>query len=241
MDRDNNYFYISGFLSLFIFIFFSSIIVFMIVSSDKVKTFALKKDNYVSVSIDMPKVVTSSPKQMAEEPVVENKIIPEKAKDVNIDNLFSDVWTKSIQKPKEQEKKINNRLLQEIQKKINTSENNSVESLSKKVKSIDKAKVDDQNSKTSTADEVNEYLAKIQALVYEHFYPPSNSEGNSVKAVIELSSIGKLLDFRILTYSSNSSLNSECDKIKGRIINLIFPVNPNNSSGKYTITLTSEE
>jgi protein TonB len=213
----------------------------MIVSSDKVKTFALKKDNYVSVSIDMPKVVTSSPKQMAEEPVVENKIIPEKAKDVNIDNLFSDVWTKSIQKPKEQEKKINNRLLQEIQKKINTSENNSVESLSKKVKSIDKAKVDDQNSKTSTADEVNEYLAKIQALVYEHFYPPSNSEGNSVKAVIELSSIGKLLDFRILTYSSNSSLNSECDKIKGRIINLIFPVNPNNSSGKYTITLTSEE
>lgn len=213
----------------------------MIISSDKVKTFALKKDNYISVSVDMPKVVTSSPKQMAEEPVVENKIIPEKAKDVNIDNLFSDVWTKSIQKPKEQEKKINNRLLQEIQKKINTSENNSVESLSQKVKSIDKAKVDDQNSKTSTADEVNEYLAKIQALVYEHFYPPSNSEGNSVKAVIELSSIGKLLDFRILTYSSNSSLNSECDKIKGRIVDLIFPVNPNNSSGKYIIMLTSKE
>ena len=101
--------------------------------------------------------------------------------------------------------------------------------------------MDTKSSKTSTASEVNEYLAKIQALVYEYFYPPQNSQGNSVKAVIELSAIGKVYDFRILRYSSNSELNSECDKIKERLSTVVFPKNPDNTSGTYIIILTSKE
>ncbi len=93
----------------------------------------------------------------------------------------------------------------------------------------------------STANAVNEYLAKIQALVYENFVPPPNSQGHTVKAVIELSAIGKVMDFRILTYSANSSLNDECDKIRDRLIGVLFPANPQNKSGSYIVMLTSKE
>lgn len=62
-----------------------------------------------------------------------------------------------------------------------------------------------------------------------------------IKAVIELDSFGKVIDFRILTYSDSDSFNSECDKIKGRLINVLFPKNPDNKSGTYVINLISQE
>ena len=84
-------------------------------------------------------------------------------------------------------------------------------------------------------------MAIIQALVYKHFFPPQNSQGYSVKAVIVLSAIGKVMDFRILNYSSNNNLNDECDKVKNRLMGVVFPINPQNKSGNYIIILTSKE
>ena len=213
----------------------------MLVSTDKDKNFAIKKDNYISVSIVMPKVVSSSAKKSVQKKIKQESVTPQKTKEINIDNLFNDVWTKSIKTAEKKVKKTNNRRLQEIQKKIKKSAKNIVEPISKKIIHTDAPKVSDKSSKTSTATEVNEYLAKIQALVYEYFYPPQNSQGNSVEAIIELSSIGNVYDFRILRYSSNSELNSECDKIKDRLISVVFPKNPDNSSGMYKIILTSKE
>ena len=213
----------------------------MLVSIDRDKNFAIKKDNYISVSIVTPKVVSSGAKKSVQKKIKQENVTPPKTKEINIDNLFSDVWTKSIKTTEKKVKKTNNRRLQEIQKKITKSDKNIVESISQKVKHTNAPKVNDKSSKTSTATEVNEYLAKIQALVYEHFYPPQNSQGNSVKAVIELSAIGKVYDFRILRYSSNTELNSESDKIKDRLTSVVFPKNPDNSSGTYIIILTSKE
>ncbi|MCF6310100.1 MAG: TonB C-terminal domain-containing protein [Sulfurimonas sp.] len=213
----------------------------MLVSSDKVKSFALKKDNYISVSLITPKISSNSAKKSVQKQIVKEKVKAVETKEIDIDNLFSDVWTKSIKKTEKTEKKVNKRRLLEIQKKINKSNENRVESISKKLQRMDAPKVKNESVKTSTASEVNEYLAKIQALVYEYFYPPQNSQGNSVEAIIELSPIGKVYDFRILRYSSSSELNSECDKIKDRLMGVIFPENPDNSSGTYTITLTSKE
>ena len=133
------------------------------------------------------------------------------------------------------------RVLDEIQRKIQKADANRAESISKKIQSMDAPKTEDESSKSSTATEVNEYLAKIQALVYEYFYPPKNSQGNSVTAVIELSAMGKVIDFRILAYSDNEALNRECDKIKARLGSILFPKNPDNSSGRYKITLISKE
>lgn len=208
----------------------------MMLSSDKVKYFALKKDNYISVSINM-----ASANKSVKKPSVQKNAAPVEKKDLNIDNLFNSVWTQSIKPSKEVEKKVNNKRLLEIQRKIDTSDEKSVDSISEKLKSIDRSKPGEQESKASTATEVNEYLAKIQALVYEYFFPPQNSQGNSVEAVIELSAIGKVNDFRILRYSANSELNSECDKIRQRLMRVVFPEHPDNRSGIYKITLTSKE
>ncbi len=200
--------------------------------------YALKKNNYISISLETPKQKTS-PKESVVTPIKEESSKVE-SKNINIDDLFSDVWTKKITKKKKPKKKIDNRRLQEIQKKSKlVKKQNSKKVI--KTSSNSSAKKSEQSHKESTAPEVNEYLAKIQALVYENFEPPQNSQGYSVKAVIELSSIGKVMSFRILNYSTSSSLNSECDKIKDRLAGVLFPPSPNNSSGKYIIILTSKE
>ena len=214
---------------------------YMMVAFNDVKQFALKKDNYISVSITTPKVETKSAKKSVTKPVERQVDTPLKQREVNIDNLFNDVWTKSIKPTKKEPKKVDKRRLQAISKKIKKTQNNKVESISQKVKNIQSSKVDSKPQKTSTANQVNEYLAKIQALVYNHFYPPQNSQGHTVRAVIKLSAIGKVLDFRILNYSANEALNNECDMIKDRLLGVVFPINPENMSGNYTIVLTSKE
>jgi len=241
MDKDNQYFYISGFLSFALFSFFLAIVLFMIMNSDKSKIFALEKDNYISVSIDMSiKKAKQTIKNLPKTPIKETNV-QTKPEDINIDSLFSDVWTQKIKPRKKEVKKIDNRRLQEISKKTKIVKENKVESVSDLFKNINTKDSSDEASSESKAFEVNEYLAKIQALVYEHFYPPASSEGNTVKAVITLSAIGKVQDFRILNYSANEALNTECDRIKLRLLNVVFPKNPDNKSGTYTITLTAQE
>jgi len=229
MGNNNSYFYISGFI-LIVYTLFSKI--------DK-NVFALKKDNYISISLDIPKIQTTKNKSVVTPVKQQNSIV--EPNDVNIDDLFSDVWTKSIKKPKKIKKKIDNKRLQDIQKKSKIIEKDTTKPLEEKSDNSNIADKSDDTQKVSTANEVNEYLAKIQALVYENFVPPQNSQGHTVKAVIELSAIGKVMDFRILTYSNNSSLNDECDKIKDRLMGVLFPANPQNKSGNYIIMLTSKE
>jgi len=238
MVRNNSFFYLSGFLSLSLFTFFLSLFLYMMFSSTTIDTYAMKKDNYISISLEIPKVVTktsnknvnTAPKEIA---------APEEVQEVDVVDLFSDVWTKKIRKEKVKPK--DTKRILELQKKIKTSKSKDIESITEKIKNLDQSEVSDENNPTSTANQVNEYLAKINALVYRHFNPPQNSQGNSVRAVIELSAIGKVLDFRILSYSSSDSLNQECDKLKERLTRVVFPLNPKNESSRTTIILTSKE
>lgn len=224
--------------------------------SDKEKSYALQKDDVISVSIDMAKVEAPNEKQKVDTPVEKKEIKdipvekePQKEtvaktekKEINFDNLFSQVKTKSTKETKEPIKEEQDkRVTQELSKKTAPSEVNKVESLTSKIEKIKSQNKSDKESKSSTGSEVNEYLAKIQALVYEHFLPPENTQGKVAKAVIELDAFGKVVDFRILTYSDNDAFNSECDKIKGRLKNLLFPKNPDNKSGVYVINLVSQE
>ena len=238
MDSNNTYFYASGFISLSLFVFFLFLIIQTLFSNSSIDAYALKKDNYISISLEMPKVQKST-KSLAKKQ--EEQVTPVESKDVNIDELFSDVWTKDVKKIKPKEKKVDNKRLQEIAKKSKIIDQAQITKSSQKILANDMVKNSDDSQKDSSADAVNEYFAKIQALVYQNFFPPSNSQGYSVKAVIELNSIGKVMDFRILTYSANSALNEECDKIKDRLLGVLFPINPQNKSGNYTIVLKAKE
>jgi protein TonB len=210
----------------------------MLFSKSNIDIYALKKDNYISISLEMPQMQTSK-KESVTIPVIEDSIM--EPNDVNIDDLFSDVWTKNIKKQKKIEKKVDNKRLLEIRKKFKKVDKNNVKPILEKITDNNTVDKSDDSQKLSIANAVNEYLAKIQALVYKNFVPPQNSQGHSVKAVIELSAIGKVMDFRILTYSVNSSLNDECDNIKDRLIGVLFPANPQNKSGSYIVMLTSKE
>jgi protein TonB len=210
----------------------------MMFQTSKIDSYALSKDNFISVSIELPTVVQSKPKENIKSATVQEET-KEVSKNIDVNDLFSDVWTKKIVPKKEKE--VNSKRIQEIQKKIKTVESNDVESLTEKVNNLDNVTSNEQENSSSTANEVNEYLAKIQALVYQYFNVPANTEGNSIKSVIELDALGKVIDFRILNYSANLALNEEADKIKERLRNVIFPVNPQNRSSRTIVILISKE
>ncbi|MFT5662246.1 MAG: protein TonB [Sulfurimonas sp.] len=212
----------------------------MMFSASKMNTYALKKDDFISVSLEIINIPT---KKIIKEAVAvkEEPQAVEEVKEVDIGDLFSDVWTKDIKLKKKVIKKIDNKRLERIQKKIKTSENNEVQLVEKNINNTEATVTDTQSKTSSSADEVNEYLAKIQAIVYRNFEPPANSEGYKVIAVIELSAIGRLIDFRVLTYSPNQGLNKESDKIKNRLLGVIFPINPNNKSTTMKIPLISDK
>lgn len=185
----------------------------------------------------MPLVSSAKKKNVKSAPVEEISDAPSENVDVN--DLFSDVWTKKIVPKKKKE--IDSKRLMQIQNKIKKVKTNSVQSISEKVNNLENVESDKDAKTASTGSEVNEYLAKIQAIVYQYFNVPPNSEGNSVKAVIELNALGKVLDFRVLKYSSSSTLNDEVDKIKNRLKNVVFPVNPQNRSTRTVVILISKE
>jgi len=238
MDSNNTYFYVSGIISLSLFTFFLFLIIQTIFSNSKIVTYALKKDNYISISLEIPKVQKRT-KAIATEPMQE--VTPIESQDISIDELFSDVWTKDVKKVKPKEKKVDNKRFQDIARKSKIIDQNQISKSSKKVSDDDMVNNSNDSQKDSSAEVVNEYFARIEALVYQNFFPPSNTQGYVVKAVIELSSIGKVMDFRILTYSANGALNEECDKIKERLLGVLFPINPQNKSGNYIINLKPKE
>jgi len=252
MVKNNSFFYLSGLISLFLFIFFLFSFGYMLFKSNKIKSYALKKDEYISISVDI-----IEPKKENKENIIKDKNLQKtsksnslatvsktKHKDVDISDLFSNVWTKKVKidntKPKV--KSLDKRRILEITKELKVQKKDTDKKISKSIKNLVTAKSSKKVKKvSSSAVEVNEYLAKINALVYKYFNPPQNSQGHSVKAVIELSPIGKVLDFRILNYSSNELLNRECNKLKARLSDVIFPVNPQNRSSRTIVILTAKE
>jgi len=238
MDRDSRLFYLSGFISISLFSLFLFSFIYMLFSSSKINSFALKKDNYISISLSTTKTSSKHPKRNKVSSKVASKT-PKVSKNVDINNLFSDVWTKKISHTKTKPK--NSTHIKEILKKISTAKENNQKQNIEKIDNNEKSDSNEKENSASSANEVNEYLAKIQALVYKYFIVPPNSQGHSVKALIELNALGKVLDFRVLTYSDNEALNREVDKIKERLVNVVFPINKQNRSTKTIVILTSKE
>ncbi|WP_297432672.1 TonB C-terminal domain-containing protein [Sulfurimonas sp.] len=222
-----------------LFIFFLFVFVVMLFQVKDIKTYGFKKKNYISVSIALSptKNIVNKTKSSVKK-IATTTSSPSENIDVN--NLFSDVWTKKIQH-KVKKRKVNSKRISEIQKQIKLKENNQLKPIEKRVEQLEEKEEKESVDATSAANEVNEYLAKIQAIVYAHFNVPPNTEGNRVKIVIVLDPFGKMLDFRVLNYSASKALNSEVDRIKERLTNVVFPINPSGKTTTTTVTLISKE
>ena len=218
---------------------FLGLFLVMLFQVEDIKKYGFKKENYVSVSV----VLTPSRKQQKHKSSSVSKVVSQvvtKSKNIDVNNLFSDVWTEKIEH-KKIKRKVNSKRINEIQKQLKLKENNKVKPVNETIKKLQQAEEKTNEDASSAANEVNEYLAKIQTIVYQHFNVPPNTEGNSVKTVIELDPFGKMIDFRILNYSSSEALNSEVDKIKKRLTNVVFPQNPQHKSSKTIVILISKE
>lgn len=220
-----------------------------ILTSDQVKSYALTKDKYIAVSIDLPTKMPSpnDTKKAVPKPKIEPESAPKPAappKSVpDVSSLFSDVWTKKISPKAEQEKKSDAKRLSAIERRIKTTETKKSDVASKKVKELELVRPSAEvvGKSGSSASEVNEYLARIQAFVYERFYPPVNSEGNSAKIRIWLDASGRLSDYRLMAGSGSDAFNDEVSRLEERLKTVSFPKNPDGRSIVIDIILTAKE
>ncbi|MEA2111885.1 MAG: TonB C-terminal domain-containing protein [Campylobacterota bacterium] len=252
---NNRYFYLSGLISLSLFVLFLVLFVMILLQQEKLKQFALKKDNYISVSIDTPLVNKKSVKKnlkqvkskLQEKPKEKPADKPEtkplvkpaekpKAVNKNISDLFASVKTQKISHKANKKPVYDKKLLSKLSKK---SVKKSVTQKSAAASALKKIEISSESA--STSPDVNEYLAKIQAIIYEHFYPPMNSEGLSAIVTITFNSSGKITSYRVLNYSGNEMFNSEVDMLQARLKALTFAKHPEGKSESVKIILTSQE
>lgn len=252
MDRQDNYFYASGVLSLSIFFIFIFSFIILLYNTTKNESYAMKKDTVVSISLDSvdvktkptkpkPKKEVSKPKAQQPAQAVESKPEVKKPveKPIDVNDLFSNIPTQKV--IKQETKSSESKRVAKTQQKTKSAQTSDIKTVSENRSQTQEDNSKEETKSASTASQVNEYLAKIQAIVYQHYHVPPNSQGHSVKIVIELNAFGKLLDFRILNYSGNSALNEEADRLKDRLRNVVFPMNPEKKSSKTTIILISKE
>jgi len=134
MDKNNSYFILSGFISLSLFFIVVLLFFYMMFIDKENKIYALKKDKFISVSIVMPKesAKVSTKKSST---AIQTKTPKTKSQDIDVNDLFSDVWTQKITHKKK--KKINAKRIQDIAKKIKTAKKNSVNPISEKIEKLD--------------------------------------------------------------------------------------------------------
>jgi protein TonB len=250
--NDERYFYLSGAIAFGFFAFLVGLIIYTGILPTKIEQFALTKSDYVSVSID---ISTSKP---VSKPVVKSEVEPkpqeeksDPVKAVNppneqkqsvpdISDLFSKVKPqKTPKKPDENNQKLE--ALNALERQLNNHSN--TPQLAEKVKNTTLAKPSIQivSKSGSSGPLVNEYHAKIQALIYANYYPPTGSQGQSARVRIYLSATGKLSGYRVIAYSTNQPFNNEVDWLKDRLGNIVFPPNPDGKECVIEIILTAKE
>ena len=256
-NSDDRYFYLSGIISLTLFSGVLLLFSFVILHKSEIKTFAMQKDNYISVSLDMDVAIpTKNSAKPEPKPTPKEEVVPEPETDtaeiettpesVNTDvsSLFDDVWTQSADtKVVKKEETVDTKRLAAIEKRIKTKEAKKTSKASEKIKTLElvKPSIEVVGASASTAPEVNEYLAKIHALVKSKFFPPASSEGESAKVRVNLDAGGHITGYRVLVYSGTSIFNEEVDRLYNRLKRIDFPVNPDGKSISLEIILTVEE
>ena len=199
------FFYVSGVIAFTLFFALLLLFTQFLFMNDSAKNFALKNAEFLSVSIMLndPKPVSKIQKKVPE-PVQQKVSEPKSEKSLSapadISSLFSNVQAKKVVYDKHAPvKQIKDTQISQIQKRIQTTEKRDSD-ISKKLESLELIKMSSREAPSaSSAKEVNEYLATIQNVVYENFFPPVNSEGNSAKIRIWLDANGVLN--RITSYN----------------------------------------
>jgi hypothetical protein len=242
--NEGRYFYLSGLISISLFVTLLFFVGYSVFLSPKIEQFAMIKSDVINVSIaisDTKKSEETLPEPISkpvepvqsqnEEPTAEPEKVPE------ISDLFSDI---KIQKPLQEDTKRKeqlNKLENEILTRKDTPR------FSDKVSKVELAKpsVKMVVQGGSTGPIVNEYHAKIQGLVYTYFHPPSGTAGEVARVRMSISASGKLTGYKVVRYSGNTSFNGEVDWLKDRLSTIRFPEHPEGKDTVLEFILTAKE
>lgn len=251
--NNERYFFLSGLISFSFFLLLLFFIGYSVLQTTKIEQFAMIQSQFVSVSVALSEskaqpqeeAVTSEP---APEPAPEKVTPPEPEQSLppkpepvpDISDLFSQVKADKRPNKKPDETKRSEEL-NALEKEVLKSSSRS--RLSEKVKNIELVKPSLKMvvQGGSTGPVVNEYHAKIHALVYTHFNPPIGSGGQAARVRMVISAAGKLVGYKVIAYSGNSTLNSEIDWLKERLGSVVFPPHPEGRDAVLEFILTAKE
>ncbi len=246
MDRNNSLFYLSGFISFLLFFSFLTLFGYLVVNNESLKNYAMKRDKYVKVSIDLTqnkplKKLKKQIKKKRDAIVKKEKPVVKKA---DFSSLFSNVKAQKIvhKKSKHKDIKINSAQIKQIQKRIKPTKKRESD-VYKAIESLEISKTSDKkNTKTtSTASQINKIMAKITEIIYSRFIVDATMLGNTATIRIEIDGNGKLISYRVLRTSSSQALNEEAIKLEKRLLHVTFPVTDDYRAYSVKINLIPED
>ena len=236
----------SGLITLFIIVSILSLVFTALLKTATPDAFALTKSDVISISLeDKPSSAAKEvpressaveePKTVETTPPLEDETqeaIPE------INDLFSTVKVpKNKEKLSDKSKQLVE--LNALEEKVLATHRDS--KLFDKAKTLDLAKSGVKMVASSSGPAVNEYNAKIQAIVYANFHPASGTEGFAARVRITLSPDGRLVAYRVISYSGNTVFNAEVDWLKERLRQVGLPSHPQGEEAVFEIILTAKE
>ena len=244
-------FFLGGLYSLVLSALIGMLFFQMLQGLDKIHSYALKKSDAISVTLSdavfktskshtasqvrpQMKKPDSTPKKRNSEAVTED-----------ISSLFSNVKTQRVVHTKRPAptKKIDSRRLAALQKRIKTTKKRAPSLTSERVKSLSLVHPPHRTGGKSASGgaEVDAYYAKIQAKIYENFYPPANSEGAVSRVRIRLSPDGRLLEYKILRKAGEPFFDREVQQLGDRLQRVMFERNPKGKETVLDVSLISKE
>lgn len=241
------YFLQSGMITFFLMGLMCLFFVSSVLHSSKPDAFAMIKSDVISVSLEDTVThvseVTPSSESVIQEPLKQETKAPAVTNAVKemvpaIDDLFSTVKA-TKRKPKPTDNSNQMLELSALEEKILTTKRDT--KLFDKVKTLELAKSGVKMVSSSTGPVVNEYNAKLQGIIYANFHPASGTEGFAARVRISLSPDGKLLAYRVISYSGNAVFNAEVDWLKERLRQVGLPQHPQGEEAVFEIILTAKE
>lgn len=241
------YFLQSGIITFFLFGFILSFFMSNLLHSSKPDAFAMRKSDVISISLEdslTPVSKTTSPsvpvsqQSVKEVESVSTPSAPVQEAVPEIDDLFATIKSaKNKPKPIDNSKQMSE--LNALEEKILTTKRDS--KLFDKVKTLELSKSGVKMVSSSTGPAVNEYNAKIQGIIYANFHPASGTEGFAARVRLTLSPDGRLLAYRVISYSGNAVFNAEVDWLKERLRQVGLPQHPQGQEAVFEIILTAKE
>ena len=239
--REKSYFYLSGFLSLSIYL--AICISFLVyINAPKAKKFDSAKTTVlelelISTKSDERKVAKKTLQK--EEKIVKKSTSKSNKQNADFKSLFAKVKTKA---KKSVEKEVNtvkasidpSRFKSKFEKQKKT-DNSSVSKLLNDVKTTTNMP----KTQASGAGEKHEYFSKIKQILWERWTPRLLEEGLVVKVLVMITNDGNF-DYRIIRYSKDERFDESLKEFLDTQKNETFPTHKINTKVDIIINFKSE-